>query len=152
MIQSWSHVYYNNNNGNLKPPTLRLKVLNKHSIIHIMYVEMDMLSAIKMYIRKKKEKLTHNVDGGSTMQKMHTYTVQTDRGDGQCCLAEIFREMSSVCFWRKREYSCAWPLGGDCSRCGGQSVEKCESHGFCGWSVGIWACMSDEEQREWEGL
>ena len=75
-----------------KAPTLRLKVLNKHSIIHIMYVEMDMLSAIKMYIRKKKEKLTHNVDGGSsvTMQKMHTYTVQTDRGDGQCCLAEIF--------------------------------------------------------------
>ena len=44
-----------------KAPTLRLKALNKHSITHIMYIEMEMLSAIKMYIRKKK-KLTHNVD------------------------------------------------------------------------------------------
>ena len=41
-----------------------------------MYIEMEMLSAIKMYIRKKK-KLTHNVDTGSniTMQKMHTHTL-----------------------------------------------------------------------------
>ena len=46
-----------------------------------MYIGMEMLSAIKMYIRKKK-KLTHNVDKGSsvTMQKMraraqtHTHT------------------------------------------------------------------------------
>jgi len=38
-------------------PTLRLKALNKHSITHIMYIEMEMLSAIKMYmIRKRKEK------------------------------------------------------------------------------------------------
>ena len=60
-----------------KAPTLRLKALNKHGIIHIMYIEMDMLSAIKMYIRKKKEKLTHNVDEGSSvaMQKMHTHTL-----------------------------------------------------------------------------
>ena len=34
-----------------KAPTLRLKALNKHSITHIMYVEMEMLSAIK---KKKK--------------------------------------------------------------------------------------------------
>ena len=56
---------------------------------------MEMLSAIKniyIYI----EKLTHNVDKGSslTMQNMHrhthTHTVQTDRGEGQCCLTEIF--------------------------------------------------------------
>ena len=42
---------------------------------HMMYIEMEMLLAIKMYIRKKK-KLTHNVDKGSslTMQKMHTHT------------------------------------------------------------------------------
>ena len=43
-----------------KVPTLRLKTLNKHSITHIMYIKMEMLSAIEMYIRKKK-KLTHNV-------------------------------------------------------------------------------------------
>ena len=43
-----------------KAPTLRLKALNKRSITHIMYIEMEMLSAIKMYTekrrRKKKEK------------------------------------------------------------------------------------------------
>ena len=44
-----------------KAPTLRLKSLKKHSITHIMFIEMETLSAIKMYIRKKK-KLTHNVD------------------------------------------------------------------------------------------
>ena len=38
-----------------KAPTLRLKALNKHSITHIMYIEMEMLSAIKMYIRKRKK-------------------------------------------------------------------------------------------------
>ena len=32
-----------------KAPTLRLKALNKHSITHIMYIEMEMLSA-KRYI------------------------------------------------------------------------------------------------------
>ena len=35
-----------------KAPTLRLKALNKHSITHIMYIEMEMLSAIKMYTYK----------------------------------------------------------------------------------------------------
>ena len=88
-----------------KVPTLRLKALNKHHIIHIMYVKMEMLPAIKMYIIyiRKKKKLTHNnhnVDKRSSMQKMHAHThppthslthcVQTDQGDGQCCLAEIF--------------------------------------------------------------
>ena len=38
-----------------KVPTLQLKALNKHRITHIMYIEMEMLSAIKMYIRKKEE-------------------------------------------------------------------------------------------------
>ena len=66
-----------------KAPTLRLKALDKHSIAHIMYVKMEMLSAIKMYIRKKK-KLTHNVDKSlkalnalqykTVIQKMHTHT------------------------------------------------------------------------------
>ena len=58
-------------------PTLRFKALNKQSITHIMYIEMEMLSTIKMYIiRKEKKKLTHNVDKGSsvTMQKTHTHT------------------------------------------------------------------------------
>ena len=45
-----------------KVPTLRLKVLNKHSITHIMYIELEMLSAIK----RKLKKLTHNVDKGSS--------------------------------------------------------------------------------------
>ena len=44
-----------------KAPTLRLKALNKHSIKHIIYIEMETLSEIKMYIRKEKKKLTHNV-------------------------------------------------------------------------------------------
>ena len=38
-----------------KAPTLRLKALNKHSITHMMYIEMEMLSAIKMYKKKKKK-------------------------------------------------------------------------------------------------
>ena len=51
-----------------KAPTLRLKVLNKHT--HIMYIEME--NGIKKK-RKKKEK---GIDKGSsiTMQKMHTHT------------------------------------------------------------------------------
>ena len=39
-----------------KAPTLRLKELNKHSITHIMYIEMEMSSGIKMYIRKKRKR------------------------------------------------------------------------------------------------
>ena len=39
-----------------KVAILQLKVLNKYSITHIMYTEMEMLSAIKMYCYKKKEK------------------------------------------------------------------------------------------------
>ena len=42
--------------GICKAPTLRVKALNKHSITHIMCIEMEMLLAIKMYIRKKKKK------------------------------------------------------------------------------------------------
>ena len=34
---------------------LQLKALNKHSITHIMYIKMEMLSTIKMYIRKKEK-------------------------------------------------------------------------------------------------
>ena len=39
-----------------KAPTLRLKALKKHTITHIMYIEMEMLSAVKMYIRKETKK------------------------------------------------------------------------------------------------
>ena len=41
-----------------KAPTLPLKALNKHSIKHIMYIEMEMLSAIKIKndVCMKKEK------------------------------------------------------------------------------------------------
>ena len=38
-----------------KAPTLQLKALNKPSITHIMYTKMEMLSAIKMYVRKKEK-------------------------------------------------------------------------------------------------
>ena len=38
-----------------KVPTLWLKVLNKHCITNIMYIKVEMLSAIKMYIRKKEK-------------------------------------------------------------------------------------------------
>ena len=37
-------------------PTLRLIAPNKHSVTHMMYIEMEMLSAMKMHIRKKKRK------------------------------------------------------------------------------------------------
>ena len=50
-------------------PTLRLKALNNHSITHIQYIEMEMLSAIYIYI-----KLTHHVDKGfSSMKICHWY-------------------------------------------------------------------------------
>ena len=39
-----------------KAPTLRLKAPNKHGITHIMYTEVEMLSAIKIYLIKKKRK------------------------------------------------------------------------------------------------
>ena len=38
-----------------KAPTLWLKALNKHSITHIMYINVEMLSAIKMCHYQKKE-------------------------------------------------------------------------------------------------
>ena len=31
---------------------------------------------------------------------------------------------------------------------GRQSVRKCESHGFCGWSIRFWACMCLTKSRE----
>ena len=88
----------------------------------------------------------------------HTHIVQTDTGEGQCCLTEIlFREMSvrnglSDFEGRQRVASC---LGGDCSRCGDWSLRKCESHGSCGWSLGVWACMcltmSGESRKDCNG-
>ena len=47
-----------------KAPTLWLKGLNKRSVANIMYIEMEMLSVIKMSSKKKKKKLTPNVDKG----------------------------------------------------------------------------------------
>ena len=41
--------------GICKAPTLRLKALNKPNITYIMYIEMEMLSATKMYIRKNQK-------------------------------------------------------------------------------------------------
>ena len=85
-----------------KAPTLRLKVLNKHSVAYNVHRDGNVVS-IKNVYKKKRKKLIHNVDKGSsvTMQKMHTHThthththartrarartVQTCRGDGQCC-------------------------------------------------------------------
>ena len=71
----------------------------------------------------------------------HTRTVQTDRSEGQCGLTEIFWEEKCLELAFEGRESSRVPDGGDCSRCGGQSVRKCESHGFCGWSVGFWACV-----------
>ena len=39
-----------------KAPTLRLKALNNHSITHIMYIEMEKLSAIKEKKKKREKK------------------------------------------------------------------------------------------------
>ena len=43
-----------------KAPTLRLKALNKHSITHMMYIEMEMLSAKQTKTKKKKRKRKAN--------------------------------------------------------------------------------------------
>ena len=58
-----------------KAPTLRLKVLNKHSVAYNVHRDGHVVS-IKNVYKKKRKKLIHNVDKGSsvTMQKMHTYT------------------------------------------------------------------------------
>ena len=77
-----------------KAPVPKPNALNKRSIAHIMYIKMEMLSAIK---QKYIKKLTRNVDKGSsvTMEKMHahthahthtrmhthTHTLQADRGE-----------------------------------------------------------------------
>ena len=50
-----------------KAPALRFKALNKHSITHMMYIEMENV------ISNKEKKLTHNVDKGSSVT-MHTHT------------------------------------------------------------------------------
>ena len=58
-----------------KAPTLRLKALNKPSITHIMYIEMETLSVTETRIKKKEKKLTLNIGNGSnvTMQKRSTH-------------------------------------------------------------------------------
>ena len=57
------------------------------------------------------------------------------------------REMSWVCFWRKPDV-----LGKIVLDVG----QKCESHGFCGWSIGVWACMcltkSGENRKDCKGV
>ena len=123
-----------------KTSTLRLKVLNKHIITHIMCIKME--NVISKKKRKKKGKLKYWQGFKRNYAKyarMHhtrthtrTHTIQTDRGEGQCCLTEIFWEEKCLEFAVEGRES-AWRLGGDCSRCGSQSVRKCKSHGFCGW-------------------
>ena len=59
-----------------KAPTLRLKALNKHSITHMMYIEMEMLLAIKMYIRKNVDnsmKALNALQYKTFMQKTDTH-------------------------------------------------------------------------------
>ena len=64
-----------------KVPTLRLKVPTKHSIAHIMYNEMEMLSAIKNYyiiilIRNKEKANTQFRQGfkRNYAKDAHTHT------------------------------------------------------------------------------
>ena len=52
-----------------KAPSLRLKALNKHSVTHVMYIEMEMLSAITKNNNNKIEKLTRNAH-----TRIHTHT------------------------------------------------------------------------------
>ena len=86
-----------------------------------------------------------------TRTHAHTHTVQNDRGDGQCCLAEIFSEEKCLEFafkgraeifsegkclefaFKGRESSRVHDVLGEIvSDVGGQSVKRCESQGFCG--------------------
>ena len=39
-----------------KVPTLQLKALNKHSITHIMYIEMENIISYKTVYKKEKKK------------------------------------------------------------------------------------------------
>ena len=93
------------------------------------------------------------------LQKAHRHTVQTDSGEEQWCLTEIFVEEKLAFEGREsstRQMSFGgW--GGGCSRCGHGSVRKCENHGVCGWSVGVWGLSmwlsdTEEERREQKGL
>ena len=63
-----------------KAPTLRFKGLNKHSITHIMYIEMEnVISKKKRRKKRMKNQLKYNVDinrgstSSITMQKMHAH-------------------------------------------------------------------------------
>ena len=94
------------------------------------------------------------------MQKMHTHThtVQTDGSKGQCGSTEIFWEEKCLELTFEGRESSRVPdvLVGDCSRYGGQSVRKCESHGFCGWNIRFWACVcltkSGESGKDCKGV
>ena len=66
-----------------KAPTLRLKALNKHT--HIMYVEMENVLFLNVYIDKCSSIVMQMMHA-----RTHTHTVQTDGSEGQCGLTEIF--------------------------------------------------------------
>ena len=58
-----------------KASTLRLIALNKHSITDIMYIEMEMLSAIKMYIGPLYETLFYLFHTSSFILVLLSYLV-----------------------------------------------------------------------------
>ena len=64
--------------------------------------------------------------------------------------------MSWVGFWRKRVAECLMSWGKIVPDVGAKVWEKCESHGFCGWSVGFWACVcltkSGESRKDCKGV
>ena len=60
-----------------KAPTLQIKAMNKHSISHIMSIEMEIVINNKNLYKKekKKKKLTHNVDKGSSVKFKRNYAI-----------------------------------------------------------------------------
>ena len=55
-------------------PTLWLKALNKHSITHIMYIEIEMLAAIKMFVCRKNNTWCRQGFKCTYAKDAHTHT------------------------------------------------------------------------------
>ena len=120
-------------------PTLWLKALNKHNALtHVMYITMEDVNCYpqfktmyKVHARARAHTHTHththtfclsvSVSHSLSLSLSHTHTythiVQTDWGEGQCCLTEIFGEEKCLEFAFEGKESSRVPDGVDCSRC-----------------------------------
>ena len=94
-----------------KAPTRRLKAMNKHNKTHIAYIEMENVTC-NFYKSNKGSSITmckvyaHTQTRTHARTHAHTHTHCTDWKGWMTMLLKwniLRREMSQVCFWRKRE-------------------------------------------------